>query len=408
MSRVMLVCPEPLGHGQPAGIGIRFVEIARVLAIDGHDVTVLTPGGGTVSACRCQPLTPETLAAVSEKSDVAIVQGHAANDLFAHARPIPTVVDLYDPFIIENLHYFAERGDEVFTHDHATLMRSIARGDLFLCASPSQRLFYLGMLLAAGRLNPAVFESDPDVRGLLRIAPFGVQPARPLPDRDLDHPAVLFGGIYDWYDPLLAIDAVAIARISIPALTLTFTHHPNPDLTPQGMTAEAVRYVKEMRYDSFVRFEAWSSYSNRGAFFERFSIALLTFPQSIETDLSMRTRIYDYLWSGLPIVSSAAPGTGELLSKYGTGVNVEESSAEAFAAALTAALRDRERYARMVAGTRTFVREHQWEIVLGPLIEFCRNPRIDETKDVFAASLQIPERPRSILARIRRRIGGRT
>jgi hypothetical protein len=264
------------------------------------------------------------------------------------------------------------------------------------------------MLLAAGRLNPAVFESDPDVRGLLRIAPFGVQPARPLPDRDLDHPAVLFGGIYDWYDPLLAIDAVAIARISIPALTLTFTHHPNPDLTPQGRTAEAVRYVKEMRYDSFVRFEAWSSYSNRGAFFERFSIALLTFPQSIETDLSMRTRIYDYLWSGLPIVSSAAPGTGELLSKYGTGVNVEESSAEAFAAALTAALRDRERYARMVAGTRTFVREHQWEIVLEPLIEFCRNPRIDETKDVFAASLQIPERPRSILARIRRRIGGRT
>ena len=43
MSRVMLVCPEPLGHGQPAGVGIRFLEIARVLRADGHEVTTLAP-----------------------------------------------------------------------------------------------------------------------------------------------------------------------------------------------------------------------------------------------------------------------------------------------------------------------------------------------------------------------------
>ena len=45
MTRVLLVCPEPLGHKQPAGIGIRFLEMERVLRADGHEVTLLSPGG---------------------------------------------------------------------------------------------------------------------------------------------------------------------------------------------------------------------------------------------------------------------------------------------------------------------------------------------------------------------------
>lgn len=404
----MLVCPEPLGHGQPAGIGIRFVEIARVLVADGHEVTVLTPGGGSVTGCRCEALSPEQIATISEQSDVAVVQGHAANDLFAHAHPIPTIVDLYDPFIVENLHYFHARGAEVFTHDHATLMQSLVRGDLFLCASSSQRLFYLGLLLAAGRLNPMIFESDPGLHGLIRLAPFGVQPPRPVPARDLDHPAILFGGVYDWYDPILAIDAVAIAHKSIPALTLTFTRHPNPELTPQGKAADAVRHVKSKGYDSFVRFEPWTAYDERGAFFDHFTLALLAFSQSLETELAMRTRIYDFLWGALPVISSAAPGTGELLASYGAGVTVEGETPEAFAAAILATLRDRTKYDSMVGGTRAFVRAHQWRSVLEPLVEFIRAPRFDETKEVFAASLQVPERPPSILDRIKRRIGGRT
>ena len=402
----MLVCPEPLGHGQPAGIGIRFVEMARVLAGARHAVTVLTPGGGTVANAQCEDLTPATLARVSSESDVIVVQGHAANDVFAHARTMPVVVDLYDPFIIENLHYYGERGAEVFTHDHATLMQSLVRGDLFLCASEAQRLFYAGLLLAAGRLNPALFENDPELVNLLRIAPFGVQPPRPMAPRDLDHPAVLFGGIYDWYDPILAIDAVAAARRTLPQLTITFTRHPNPELTPQGKTAEAIDYAKTLHYD-WVRFEPWSAYGDRAEFFDRFTIALLTFPQSLETELSMRTRIYDYLWGGLPIVSSPAPGTAEILSNYDAGITLD-GSASTFGATLVELLTDRARYEQLAAGTQRFAAGHQWEKVLHPLLDFCEHPRREETKEVFAAQMHVPERPPSILDRIRRRIGGRS
>ncbi|HYI10586.1 MAG TPA: glycosyltransferase family 4 protein [Thermoanaerobaculia bacterium] len=401
MSRVMLVCPEPLGHGHPAGVGVRFVEMAHVLRGDGHEVTVLSPDAGAIEGCRAVAIGGEAFARVSSESDVAVVQGHIINAFGQHARPIPTVIDLYDPFIIENLNYYAERGTEVFQYDHLTVMNSLVRGDFFLCASEAQRLFYLGLMVAAGRLNPMLFEADPRLESLIRIAPFGVQaPRNPKPRRAHD---ILFGGIYDWYEPATAIEAVAIAKRSMPEVTLTFTRHPNPDITPQGKLAEAIEYVRRKRYD-FVRFEPWAAYTERAAYFEQFGLALLTFPRSLETDLSMRTRIYDYLWCGLPVITSSAPGTDELLVRYGAGSVIATDAPETFAGEIVALLRDRERYERMVTGGQQFVREHQWDRTLMPLREFCRAPRFEKTKEIFALPPAIRERPLSILARIRRRL----
>ena len=406
MSRVMLVCPEPLGHGQPAGIGIRFIEIARVLREDAHEITILSPDGGRVEGCHAEVLSGETLRSASEINEVAVLQGHAGNAFFQAAPSIPTVVDLYDPYIVENLHYFAERGDEVFRHDHATLMTSLRHGDFFLCASEAQRHFYLGLLLAAGRLNPVLFDRDPRLESLLAIAPFGVHAAPDSMSRSLDAPHVLFGGIYDWYDPVLAIDAVAIARESIPGMPLTFTHHPNPGMTPQGKLGEAISHTRRHSY-GFVRFEQWTPYEGRDAFFEQFAIALLTFPRSVETDLSMRTRVYDFLRAGLPIITSPAPGTDEILLRYSAGSVVDSPDPEDFARELVAIVSDSLRHAAMSSGGRRFVGEHQWSRTLEPLRAFCRAPRTDDTKTAFAPAptAAVPPTPRrSILARIRRRL----
>jgi glycosyltransferase involved in cell wall biosynthesis len=206
---------------------------------------------------------------------------------------------------------------------------------------------------------------------------------------------ILFGGIYDWYDPILAIEAVAL----VPNATITFTHHPNPDLTPQGKLAEAMEHARRKEY-GFVRFEPWAPYENRAEFFERFSMALITFPRSLETDLSMRTRIYDYLWCGLPIVSSSAPGTDEILARYDCGIVVDEDSPRAFADAIQRV--DRE---RMTRGAQKFVEEHQWDRTLAPLRAFVREPRIERTKETFAKQPAIAERaPASILDRLKRRL----
>ena len=164
-----------------------------------------------------------------------------------------------------------------------------------------------------------------------------------------------------------------------------------------------MQYAKRKGYDAFVRFEPWFGYESRGEFFDRFALALLAFPQTLETDLSMRTRVYDYLWAGLPIVTSSAPGTDEILRKHRCGIVVDGASPRAYASALLQAFAQQN---AMREGTREFVREHQWADALQPLREFCRKPRTDGQKESFAVRMQMPQRPPTILERLKRRIGG--
>jgi glycosyltransferase involved in cell wall biosynthesis len=164
-----------------------------------------------------------------------------------------------------------------------------------------------------------------------------------------------------------------------------------------------MQMVKREGHD-FVRFEPWVPYADRGAFFSRFGAALMTFSQSIETDLAMRTRVYDYIWGGLPIVTSPAPGTDELLTRYGVGEIVASKLPGDFAAALVRVLCGE--HTRMREGARRFVDEHQWSRALQPLVDFVRAPQVDATKEAFAANLHLPERTPSLLDRVKRRMGG--
>ena len=61
------------------------------------------------------------------------------------------VVDLYDPFHLEQLELAREAAEhdvrvEVVASTVAVLNEQIARGDFFLCASEKQRDFWLGQL----------------------------------------------------------------------------------------------------------------------------------------------------------------------------------------------------------------------------------------------------------------------
>lgn len=402
MTRVLLVCPEPLGHGQPAGVGIRFLEIARVLVSDNHAVEILSPDGGTVPAAIAGTISPETLRHATERAECIVAQGHIVNEILAHGATRPLAIDLYDPWIIENFHYWQSHGERVFRHDHATLMASLRSGDFFLCASEAQRLFYAGLLVSLGRLNPAVFDRDPLVQSLLAIAPFGVQAPR-LPRASGESRDLFFGAIYDWYDPRLAIEAVAIARGTEPSLSLTFTKHPNVETTPQSLFEQTREWARREGH-GFVRFAPWVGYADRGAFYDRFALALLTFRPSLETDLAMRTRIFDCFWGGLPVVSSQAGGTNQIIRDYGAGRVIASDRPADYAAAILELLEPRER-AAAAEGCRRFTEDHQWTRVLAPLLEFCRRPRIDPSKTLFSPDEhRLSTRPEPLLRRARRRL----
>ena len=129
-----------------------------------------------------------------------------------------------------------------------TLNHQIERGDFLICASERQRDLFIGQLCALGRANALTYDADPtlatsDRRGAVR-APGPAPRAPPTRAERVSYPAfgqtddvlVWAGGIYDWFDPLTLIRAVARAGQEA-AIGTPLLHGPAP---PQpGRPADA-------------------------------------------------------------------------------------------------------------------------------------------------------------------------
>ena len=152
MSRAFLICPEPVRE-LTAGVGTRFLTLARALVAAGHQVTLAVPNDPeeaavSIDAVDIVQAEPDELGSQADGHDWVLLHAHLGNHYLNQRDDLPVVVDLYDPFLVENLHYHRELGFDPFTTDHATWRLQMARGDLFLCSSEEQRLFYLGWLLS--------------------------------------------------------------------------------------------------------------------------------------------------------------------------------------------------------------------------------------------------------------------
>jgi hypothetical protein len=198
-----LVSSEPL-RPVMAGIGIRYLEMARRLGRDGRRVALVHPGAledtpDAGPSVEPRPFRRGALAAVLGDCEAVVAQGQLANDVALELPRIPLAIDLYDPWLLENLHYTETLGLDPFRNDHRSWVLQLARGDFFLCASEEQRDFYLGFLTALGRVNPERLRLDRDLRGLIDVVPFGVPDEVPahrpwLAPSAGGEPRLLFGG----------------------------------------------------------------------------------------------------------------------------------------------------------------------------------------------------------------------
>ncbi|MFN7974426.1 MAG: glycosyltransferase [Acidobacteriota bacterium] len=387
--RVLVVSPEPLRRVR-AGVAIRLVEIARRLH-GRHAVTLAAPAveEGLDVPFAALKHSPPSLASLLAAADVAIVHGHVGNDVLDAAPRCPLIFDLYDPFLVENLAYAATLGPAVHRYDLLTLRRQVERGDFFLCASEEQRAFYLGMLALQGRINPATYAKGRDLRHLLAVVPFGV-PTEPAPARhgELrarlgtgDAPLVFYGGIYDWYDPFTAIDALELLRRRgglLGTSRLLLVRNPNAATTPQELFSAALDRARAKGLGDAVVVLDWIPYEERGWAFAGADAALVTHRDGIETDLSFRTRLLDFLWAGLPVVATSGGGASALVARAGGGRIVPTASAEPAAQALGEILADPALARSLGEAGQSYAREHlTWDRALEPLVRWLEEPTID-------------------------------
>lgn len=408
-----LLSSEPF-RAEMAGIGIRYVEMARHLSSEGFEVTLVAPQTsgsppGNTGDARFRAFERGKLSVLFDGCVAVVAQGQLANDLLLEVPETPAVIDLYDPWLVENLHYMDSLGLDPFKNDHASWVLQMSRGDFFLCSSEEQRLFYVGFLTAMGRINPVRLRQDPELRGLIQPVPFGVAaelPAhRPYLD-DSETPRLLFGGLYDWYDPWPLLEAVAQLDQSV---ELLFIRSANAESTPQSLFHKVETWCRDRQlWGRRVRALDWVPYERRYDLLRDVDALAVTYRAGLETDLSLRTRLLDAVAAGCPILTSEGGSLASTLKTRGVAwvVAPDPSSIAAALEEILAGVGVAERCQR----GRELAKEWTWGSALAPLVEFLRSPRRDPTKEVYSYRPETLAPPDRLAFRLRRflrsRLGG--
>jgi glycosyltransferase involved in cell wall biosynthesis len=413
-----LISSEPL-RPVMAGIGIRYLELARRLGRDGGRVVLVHPGAPDQTPDAGPSVEPRAFArgglrALLADCDAIVAQGQLANDAALELpSDLPLVIDLYDPWLLENLHYAGTLGLDPFRNDHRSWVLQLSRGDFFLCASEEQRDFYLGFLTALGRVNPERLRVDPDLRGLIDVVPFGVPdelpPHRPwLEPSAADAPRLLFGGLYEWYDPwtlLEALDSLLDLR-----WRLLFARNPNAGSTPQALLAGVERWAAERGPAWGGRLELfdWAPFERRFDLLRDVSLLVSTHADGIEARLSLRTRFLDAMAAGCAVVTSDGGTVARIVRESGSGWVVPRGDAAALARTLREILESPALARARAEIGRATARSFAWSRVVEPLERFCRAPVVDPTRGAFAFRPETPIPADDWKFRIKRRLGRRS
>ena len=388
-----------------AGPGMRYLELGRALS-SAVDVTIAVPNepGINVPGIKFNVYfenQPGKLQKLADVSDILLVSSYLINRFpFLGKSQARLVVDLYDPFVLENLHYYLDeplKSQESLNQQSVAFTNQLARiGDFFICGNERQRDFWLGVLTANGRVNPRNYQADSQLRSLIDVVGIGY-PDRPIemvnllrgihPSVPVDSQIILWGGgIWNWLDPLTVIKAWPTVVTKFPNARLVFlgTRHPNPDIPVHRMADLAQSYAEEIgEKDRSILFIEWLSYQDREALLSEADIGVSLHPIHIETRYSIRTRILDYIWARLPILCTEGDITSEWVGEFGLGYVVPPNDVRSVEQALLSMLeRSKESWSQQF---EMFGEAFNWQHVADPLRQYCLNgsyaaDRLDRTK----------------------------
>lgn len=408
--KVLIVTSDALGETM-AGPAIRAFEIAKQLSKN-HEVHLTSELPVNLYNDNF-PITryiPADLKKLIQWCEVLLFQGDllAANPWISSTNKI-IVADLYVPMHLEFLAQstgLSPNQTYLSSLDvDALINQQLIRADFMICASEKQRDFWIGQLASLGRVNPMNYKEDSSLRNLVDVVPFGVDYPPPIqknhgirgvmPGVSLDDKIVIWGGgIYNWFDPLTLIKAIHLLSNKYDKIRLVFlgTSHPNPNVPEMDMSYRARRLSEELGLTGNTVFfnEGWVPYKVRADYLLDADLGVSTHFENLETRFSFRTRILDYIWAGLPIVSTKGDGFEAVIEQHGFGVSVPAQDVGLLASAIEKVLFDEKLNLSMSKNSKNYSAGISWSDCVGPLMKFLDNPvRSADSKFNFPKDLAL-------------------
>ncbi len=426
---IIFVTLEPIAR-QMAGPAIRAFELGLTLS-DEVSVTVFTPHKipeEVVRELKESRNLPDNFQLKGGLSKSALYNLAAKHDaIFIQAnvlKPYPGLaalgkyltVDLYDPYLFSILVQYQTSdvaANASYRLMHKVLEQHMVACDFAVCASERQRDYWMGRFCALGRINPDMYSFDPSMRKLIDVIPFGLQEGEPKRRGkgakgniegigENDKLLLWGGGIWDWFDPLTVIRAAARASETIPNLRLFFMgmKSPNPQVPLMPMAVKAKELAKELNVLNRIVFfhEEWTPYEDRVNFLLDADIGVSAHFDLPETRFSFRTRLLDYFWANLPVLTTGGDQLAELIESHNAGRALGYGDVDGWVQAISELVNDPEREKQCRQGARKLAENFVWSKAAMPLRQFLRQPHhLPEYRKVTMPSFV--ERAQAVYAR---------
>jgi glycosyltransferase involved in cell wall biosynthesis len=393
---LLIISHETIGP-KMAGPGVRCLEMARAM-LPHCRVTLAAPGHPEASVPGLTLLGYETEAdlepAINAAGAVLAIGQLVSRMPRLRQLDRPLIVDWYDPFEIEKLALAPTVAPEhrplADRETHLDLNLQARAGDFYLCASERQRDLWLGILLACGRLNLQTAADDPQLRSLLAVVPFGLPSAPPVHTRPVlkgvvpgiaadDKVLYWGGGLWQWFDPLTLLEALARITTRRSDVKLFFAaglHFDTRTVPAMPIYAQVRQWATELGLlDQHVFFGDWVPYAERANYLLEADLGVSLHGAGLETRYAFRTRLLDYFWAGLPMVVTSGDPLSEVVEQHQLGRVVSPGDVDAVAATILDLLAQpglRPGLAGRFAGVGE---AYTWERVVQPIARFMEQPR---------------------------------
>jgi len=276
-----------------------------------------------------------------------------------------TIFDLFDPLVLELAELYrgavTSRKALHLNREWSRLRKALTRGDALIAATSDQRALYTGVYLSDGGNDPRW----PD-RWLL--VPFGVEEADPdvdgPPMRNDGRPIIAWGGgVWPWLDPLTAQRAVESLNEQGVECRLLFLGSARPNSKVKGVEDERIQS------ECVIWNDEWTPYRERARWLRAASAAIMLHRKTLESRFSIRTRLFDAIWCGLPVIATREGFAADLVEREGLGIVVEPEDVAGVEAAIRRILTDDDFAAKAVLNLDRVRDRFLWSKVTRPLIE---------------------------------------
>ncbi|MDB5167020.1 MAG: hypothetical protein JWN26_165 [Candidatus Saccharibacteria bacterium] len=375
-------------HTQVEGGGLRCWGIAKGLVAnnDGLEVTVayhesyrkekFTSNFEGVQVTTWNHVDIAKLISDYDSVVVSYCMGELSVEVANSVRPNQQLIlDCYVPIYVE---VSARESPDLegeyraFETDVEKWRHVLRRGDLFLCANPAQKNFYQGVLAAVGRINPVTYSDD-----MIMIVPYGVYRDEPIAhnkpitkllggDRDNVLKIMWFGGIYPWFDVRNLADAVKEVNKTQPAKLIVvgaknpFNKH--PDFIARY--DEFIEYVSTKEMKQYVVVQDWIDFNDRADWYLDADVVVVFNKIGEENKLAWRTRLVDFMWADLPVLTNGGDPLGEIMLSHNAAVKMDSLEAKDIASSIIKFLgNDKSKIAQLKSNMHEVKADFYWDTV---------------------------------------------